>query len=207
MPGGSHVAALIARGLAETDAGLALAPDRTRFPGLRRAPAFCRRHDRVPSARQRFRAPMPRPVRLLDPAPVVGGGRPPEIGKRDRQTRPAASRTGSARSSIASCGLRQDATHQAKSFCLVRGGNATSVAKPSAGGSLSQSRSRAARCASISRSAASRRDHSASCGARPRSRANRGGLCDSGSGRTRRCTAHRAPDRTPPRNFPPDARG
>jgi hypothetical protein len=30
-------------------------PDRTRFRGLRRAPAFCRRYDRVPSARQRFR--------------------------------------------------------------------------------------------------------------------------------------------------------
>ena len=91
--------------------------------------------------------------------------------------------------------------HQAKRRCLASGGSAASAAKPWPGGSFSQSSSSA--CAvrldqTVGRRC--RRDRSASCAAQPRSPADRAGSSGSGSDRTDRRRAHRARDRTRPRN-------
>ena len=61
--------------------------------------------------------------------------------------------TGSAPSSIASCGFSIKATHQAKRRCFASIGRAESAAKPCAGGRSSQAVSSAASRAVSSRSA------------------------------------------------------
>ena len=138
----------------ETDASGAFRGIESGFERRGESRASCRRHGLAPSGRRGSRRRSARPCAFFDPTPVVGGGRPPVFGERDREALPERTPIpGSARSSTASWPLRAAAMHQAKSRCLASRGSAESASNPSAGGSRSQSVSSACRCASRRRSA------------------------------------------------------
>jgi hypothetical protein len=84
MPGGSQAAGAVARRPVEADRGGV----GRRIEGLlqRRGEDWLLGVGVVPRpARAEDRLGDRQAVRLLHPAPVVGGGRPPEIGERDRK--------------------------------------------------------------------------------------------------------------------------
>ena len=85
-------------------------------------------------------------MRLLDPAPVIGGGRPPVIGERDGE--PPAGAFDHRIGAVLDRELRLEAGRDApgeEAVAWPRAATPTSAAKPSAGGSLIQSRSSALR--------------------------------------------------------------
>jgi hypothetical protein len=85
MPGGSQAAAA-SRRLVETEAGGAFHGIESGFQRRREFRLLVAGVIASPAIAEDLGADR-EAVRLLDPAPIVGGGRPPVIGKRDREPR------------------------------------------------------------------------------------------------------------------------
>ena len=207
MPGGSHAAAL-------SRAAWSRPMQAVFFAGSKAVSSAAASTGFLSSAWSRAqRSPRisfadPEAVRFLDPAPVIGGGRPPVIGERDgkppagafdhrigpvldRELRLEAG--GDAPGEETLLGVRRQRRERGEAFGRRQ---FEPVEIERAALRLDQPVRR--RC---------RRDRSASCAAPPRSPADRADARGSESDRTDRRTAHRARDRTRRRNPPPDARG